>query len=329
VKPEGEALGITQAELARQVRQAFYGDEAQRIQRGRDDVKVMVRYPQKDRRSLADLENMRVRLPGGAEIPLHRVAEVFEGRGPATIRRADGIRTATVVADVDLAVANTNEIVTELEEGALPEMQARFPGVGYSFEGEQREQSETMGGLYTGAALACLLIYTLLALAFGSFSQPFIVLTAIPFGMVGAVLGHWWLGLDLTLLSTVGILAMAGVVVNDSMIMVDFVNRARARGATVYEAVMEAGPRRFRPILLTSLTTFAGLTPLLLETSVQAQFLIPMAVSLSFGVMFSTFVTLVLVPSAYMVLEDLLGLFRRVFRLPDPAREAAPGAAGA
>ncbi|MEN8148651.1 MAG: efflux RND transporter permease subunit [Planctomycetota bacterium] len=307
VKPGAEALGITQADLARQARQGFYGDEAQRIQRGRDDVKVMVRYPKAERRSLADLENMRIRRPGGGEVPFSSVARVEVGRSPAVIHRADGARTVNVSADVDLVVANPNEIIARLREkgGFLERLTGDFPGVTWRLEGEQREQAETLTGLRNGSVIAALLIFTLLALAFGSFVQPLIVLIAIPFGMVGAIIGHMLLGLDLTMLSSIGLLAMSGVVVNDSMILVDFVNRGRASGLSTWDAIVEAGPRRFRPIILTSLTTFAGLTPLLLETSVQAQFLIPMAVSLGFGVLFSTFVILGLVPVFYLILEDI------------------------
>ncbi len=312
VTPQAEALGITQADLARQVRQAFYGDEAQRIQRGRDDVKVMVRYPEEARRSLADLEDMRIRMPGGGEVPFSTVARVTEGRGPSVIRRTDGRRTVTVTAELDLAVANANDIVTELKKpgGFLAELKTEFPQVDWSFEGEQREQAETLSGLFKGAVIALLLIFTLLALVFGSFSQPLIVLLAIPFGFVGAVLGHVLMGLDFTMLSAIGVLAMAGVVVNDSMILIDFVNRRRAEGATAWEAVLESGPRRFRAILLTSLTTFAGLTPLLLEKAVHAQFLIPMATSLSFGVIFSTAVILLVVPATYLIFDDVAKLFR-------------------
>ncbi len=316
VTPQAEALGITQSALALQVRQAFYGDEAQRIQRGRDDVKVMVRYPKESRRSLADLEDMRIRLPDGGEVPFSTVATIEEGRGPSIIHRTDSRRTVTVNCELDLAVANANEIVTELkkEGGFLSQLDAEFPHVDWSFEGEQREQSETLLGLFKGMVIALLLIFTLLALVFGSFTQPLIVLLAIPFGFVGAVLGHVIMGLSFTMLSMIGVLAMAGVVVNDSMILIDFVNRRRAAGATAWEAVMESGPRRFRAILLTSLTTFAGLTPLILEKSVQAQFLIPMAISLSFGVMFSTIVILFVVPATYLIFDDVARLFGRTRR---------------
>jgi multidrug efflux pump subunit AcrB len=225
---------------------------------------------------------------------------------------------------VDSAVANENEIASELRRTTLPALIEEFPGLTWTLVGQQQEQEETLGGLWKGAVIALMLIYTLLALAFGSFVQPVIVMLAIPFGMVGAVLGHWLLGHDLTLLSTVGLLAMAGVVVNDSMIMIDFVNRARARGASPLDAIRESGPRRFRPILLTSLTTFAGVTPLLLETSVQAQFLIPMAISLSFGVMFSTFVILLVVPAAYLILDDVARFLSRLVRVTE-----APSVSGA
>jgi multidrug efflux pump subunit AcrB len=328
VKPEAEALGITQAELTRQVRQGFYGDEAQRIQRGRDDIRIMVRYPRADRRSLADLDNMRIRLPGGGEVPFATVARAQEGRSPSVIRRADGRRTVTVTSDVDQVTAKPNEIIATMEETVLKDIRAEFPHLGISFEGEQRQEAETMDGLRKGAYLGLLLIFSLLALAFGSFTQPFVVLVAIPFGAVGALLAHWAMGLDLTLLSTIGLLAMAGVVVNDSMIMVDFVNRARAREMSVYEAVRESGPRRFRAIILTSMTTFAGLAPLLIETSVQAQFLIPMAVSLAFGVMFSTMVTLLIVPACYMILDDAHRLVARV-RGVDDTGDPASGEGGA
>jgi multidrug efflux pump subunit AcrB len=269
---------------------------------------------------------MRIRLPGGGEVPFSSVARIEAGRSPAVIYRADGARTVNVSADVDLVVANPNEIVTKLKTNALAELPYEFPGVTWRLEGEQREQAETLSGLFKGAIIAALLIYTLLSLAFGSFLQPVIVLIAIPFGMVGAIIGHMLLGLDLTMLSSIGLLAMAGVVVNDSMILVDFVNRGRSEGMSTWDSIVEAGPRRFRPILLTSLTTFAGLTPLLLEKSVQAQFLIPMAVSLGFGVMFSTLVILGLVPVFYMVLADIARLLGR--GAPRPAGESARPSAG-
>ncbi len=305
IKPEAEALGLTLADLARQVRQAFYGDEAQRIQRGRDDIRVMVRYPEAERKSLSDLANMRIRLPGGEEIPFPAAAEVTEGRGFASISRSDRKRTISITADVDLSVANANEIVADVTANVLPGILTRYPSIKYSLEGEQSEQQESMAGLAKGFVFALLLIYVLLAIPFRSYLQPFIVMSSIPFGVVGAIWGHILMGMDLTFLSVFGIVALTGVVVNDSLVMVDFVNRAREKNTYLIDAIKDAGVARFRPILLTSVTTFAGLTPLLLEKSLQAQFLIPMAVSLAFGVIFSTFITLILVPTLYFVLEDV------------------------
>ena len=305
VKPSAEALGITRLDLARQVRQGFYGEEAQRIQRGRDDIKVMVRYPERDRRSLHGLETMRVRTATGGEVPFSTVAAVDMRRGYASIDRTDRKRTVSVTSDVDLQIGNPREIKDKLERDVLPGILAAHPGVRYSFEGESREQAETGAAIQRYFLMALLVIFGIMAVPFRSYLQPAIVMLAIPFGLIGAILAHFFLGLDLSLLSFLGMAALTGVVVNDSLVLVDFVNRRRAEGLPVVEAARQAGLDRFRPILLTSLTTFAGLTPLLLERSVQAQFLIPMAVSLAFGVMFSTLVTLILVPSAYLILDDL------------------------
>jgi multidrug efflux pump subunit AcrB len=306
LRPEARTLGLTLADLARQVRRGFYGDEAMRIQRGRDEVKVMVRYPEEERRSLGNIESMRVRTPDGAEVPFGRVATVEIGRGYAAISRADRQRIVSVTADVDQQVSNADEINGLLRQEVLPVLLADHPGVRYSMEGEQKEQAESLGSLKSGFMLAVLMIYVLLAVLFKSYSHPLIIMTAIPFGLVGAVWGHILMGLDLTLISMFGVVALTGVVVNDSLILIDFINRARRDdGLAMREAVMTAGLRRFRPIMLTSLTTFAGLTPLLLEKSLQAKFLIPMATSLGFGVMFSTFITLILIPVSYSILSDL------------------------
>ncbi len=312
IKPEAEMLGLTLSDLALQVRQAFYGEEAQRIQRGRDEVKVMVRYPEDNRRSLSDLESMRIRTPSGAEVPFSRVAVAEFGRGFSTISRVDRQRAVNVTADVDESEVTSNEIIADLSEDYLPALRARYPGLNFTFEGSQREQRETMESIGRGYLLALMAIFTLLAVPLKSYVQPVIVMSAIPFGLVGAVWGHVAMGQDLTILSFLGIVALAGVVVNDSLVLVHFVNRARADGIPLEEAVREAGALRFRPIILTSLTTFGGLTPLLLEKSLQAQFLIPMAISLAFGVIFSTAIILILVPSAYLILEDLKSLGRRL-----------------
>jgi len=332
IKPQAQLVGLTLADLGRQVRQAFYGEEAQRIQRGRDEVKVMVRYPESQRRSLGDLENMRIRTPDGLEVPFSEVASVDPGRGFASIKRVDRRRAVNVTADVDEAVITSGEIVEELDARVLPELLSRYGGIQYSFEGSQAEQRDTLGGLFRGFILGAIAIYALLAVPLRSYVQPALIMTAIPFGLVGAVWGHLIMGLNLTILSMFGIVALAGVVVNDSLVMVDFINRFREEGGSAVDAVRVAGVRRFRAILLTSLTTFAGLTPLMLERSLQARFLIPMAVSLAFGVVFATFITLMLIPAGYMVLEDLRALpsrWRRVARTePERSEQERAAAAG-
>jgi len=306
ITPEGESLGLTRAEIARQVRQAFYGEEAQRIQRGRDDLKIKVRYPESDRKSLAAVNEMKIRLPNGAEVPLSTVAAVELGRGPSTIERARRQRSVTVRADVDRAVGATpTDVNNELTSTFLPALIAKYDGMSFSMEGQQAQQAETMGGMMMGSMISLLLIFALLALAFKSYIQPIIVMTAIPFGAVGALVAHMVFGYSITLLSAIGLMAMAGVAVNDSLVMIDFINKTRAAGVPPLRAVLESGPRRFRAILLTSLTTFVGLVPIVFETSVQAKFLIPMALALAFGVMFCTFTTLILVPSLYMMVEDV------------------------
>jgi multidrug efflux pump subunit AcrB len=317
IKPQAEILGLSQMNLARQVRQAFYGEEAQRIQRGRDDVRIMVRYPRNQRSSLGDLENMRIRMPGGIEVPFSTVADGEIGRGYSTIDRVDRRRSINVTAKVDSAEANSNEIIGQMERTDLPQLLARYPGILYTLEGEQREQQDTLAALAEGFTLALLAIFALMAVPLKSYLQPLIIMTAIPFGLVGAVIGHLLLGYDLTILSGFGMVALAGVVVNDSLIMVDYINRHRLPGKNIVDVVRESGAARFRPILLTSLTTFGGLTPLLLEKSLQAQFLIPMAISLAFGVVFATFITLFMIPAEYLILED----FKRIFRWLTGTRE--------
>ncbi|MBL6763713.1 MAG: efflux RND transporter permease subunit [Verrucomicrobiae bacterium] len=309
IKPAAEASGLTLIDLARQVRQGFYGEEAQRIQRGRDDVRVMVRYPESERRSLHNLETMRVRLPDGTEVPFSSVAEAEIGRGFSTINRIDRERAINVTADVDLAKANPNDIITDVDQNFLPDLLARYPGLKYEYEGERSEQKKTMTGLARGFVLSVFIMFALIAIPLRSYFLPFVVMSAIPFGFVGAVLGHLVMGMKLTVLSMFGFVALAGVAVNDNLVLVDFVNRAKREGMTEDEAVRKAGPRRFRPILLTSLSTFFGLMPLILETSLQAQFLIPMAISLGFGVLYSTVTSLILVPSLYLIATDVRKAF--------------------
>lgn len=312
ITPQAEALGLTLNDLGRQVRQAFYGDEAQRIQRGRDDIRVMVRYPEHKRQSLQDLENLRIRTPNGGEVPFNVAAEAEYGRGFASISRRDRRRTISVTADVDLSVTTPDDVLRSVQASFLPDLLKKYPDIRFSLEGQQANQAETMSGLGKGFMAALLAIYILLAIPFRSYIQPFIVMSAIPFGIIGAIWGHIFLGYGLTILSMFGIVALTGVVVNDSLVMVDFINRARQAGLTLPEAIRDAGANRFRPILLTSITTFLGLTPLLFETSVQAQFLIPMAISLGFGVLFATFITLILVPVIYRSQLDIQIILSRI-----------------
>ena len=305
LKETGRTLGLTLSDLARQIRQGFYGDEAQRIQRGRDDIRVMVRYPEDQRKSLADIENIRIRLPDGTQIPFKTVAEVQYGRGYSTIRRIDRRRVVSVSADVDEAVANSKEINSELGKSVLPNLMREFPGLQYRFAGEQREMQESLSSLIPNFGIAMMAIFALLAVQFRSYSQPIIVMSAIPFGIVGATFGHLIMGYNLGLLSFFGIVALSGVVVNDSLIMIDLINRERSSGVKLKQVLRDCATRRFRPIMLTTLTTFCGLLPMITEKSLQARFLVPMAISLAFGVMFATCITLILVPSLYMILEDV------------------------
>ena len=320
ILPEAEALGLTLEDLARQVRQAFYGEEAQRVQRGRDDVKVMVRYPRDQRRSLADLENLRIRTPEGGEVPFYAVARAEQGRGYASIRRSDRQRIVRVTADIDPSRANAGQIIADLEHGFLPQLLDDHPGLSYTLEGEQSEQRETLAALAQNYLFAMVLIYTLLAIPLRSYGQPLIIMAVIPFGLVGAIAGHLILnafaliglhrGVTFNMMSVFGVVALSGVVVNASLVLVHYINNCRDRGQPLVEAVTTAGAARFRPIVLTALTTFAGLLPLLAERSVTATFLIPMATSLGFGVVFASVVSLFLVPSGYVILEDLKRLLR-------------------
>ena len=325
IKPEAETLGLTLQDLGRQVRQAFYGEEAQRIQRGRDDVRVMVRYPLEERRSLGDLENMRIRTPTGGEVPFSHVATVEPGRGFASIRRIDRNRAVNVTAAVDPALTTSGQVIADLEARILPEVLANFPGVFYTFEGAQAEQIDAVAGLQQGYVLALLMIFALLAVPLKSYVQPLIIMSAIPFGLVGAVWGHIVVGLDVTMMSMFGLVALSGVVVNDSLIMVDFINRNRRLYSNITDAVLQAGVNRFRAILLTSLTTFFGLVPLMTERSFDAAFMRPMAVSLAFGVLFATFITLILVPTAYLILDDLRQGARWLAGLRPPDEPAEHG----
>ena len=309
LKPEARLLGVDLETVANQVRQAVFGFEVQRIQRGREDVRVMVRYPLEARESIETLEQMTLRIGPNQEVPLWQVAEITPGLSPDSILRVDRQRTLTVSADFDKENGDLTLVQNETEAW-LSEVIAAYPGLSYEMGGDAKDQRESSQGLLIGGLGLALVIYILLAVPFKSYSQPFIVMSVIPFGLVGAVIGHWIMGMDLTLLSFMGMLALSGVVVNDSLVLVDYVNQQRRKGISVKDAVYTAGGARFRPVLLTSLTTFAGLMPLLFEKSTQAQFLIPMAISLGFGIIFATLITLFVVPLNYLILEDIRSYFK-------------------
>ena len=311
LKAEAELLGLSMTDFGQQVRQAFYGGEVLRIQRDRDDIRVMLRYPERLRRNLSSLENMYIRTTRDGreiQIPFRSVADVTLGRSPSRIRRVDRNRAVNVTADLEKEEVDLTALTASLTQ-QLDNLKERNPGLGYSFEGEMEEQQESNSTLLGGSLLVLVVVYGLLAIPFRSYVQPLIVMSVIPFGLIGAVLGHIAMGLPLSILSYFGMLALSGVVVNDSLVLVDYINRRRREGIQVFEAVKRAGAARFRPILLTSVTTFAGLIPLIFEKSTQAQFLIPMAVSLGFGILFATLITLLLVPINYLILNDLARLY--------------------
>ena len=310
ILPSGESLGLTLGDLARQVRQAFYGEEAQRIQRGRDDVKVMVRYTEEERRSLGSLDSMRIRTPAGSEVPFATVAEAALGRGFSSIRRTDNRRVVNVVADVDRTQITANAVLADLRSGPIQELMSPYPRVAYRLEGSQADQSETIDSLMPRIAVSMFVIFTLLAIPLKSYVQPLIIMSVIPFAFTGAIWGHiimktFGFVSGIAMMSVLGIVAASGVVVNSSLVLVHAVNYRRSLGESIYDAVLNAAVSRCRPIILTSITTFVGLSPLMFNKSVQAQFLVPMAVSLSFGVLFATVVTLLVVPCGYLILDDI------------------------
>ncbi len=305
LKPEAEALGITLQDLAGQVRAGFYGTEVQRIQRGQDEVKVMVRFPRDERDSVGYLDNMKIHTPNGGRVPFHSVAEVEIKESPAFIRRFDRERAVRVSAEVDKEKYEPKKIQDDIMNKELPEVMALFPGVRSRLSGASQQQIDIQEDLIRGGLLAVFLIYALMAIPLKSYAQPLIIMSVIPFGMIGALLGHLILGLPVSMTSYFGIIALAGVVVNDSLILVDFVNRERDAGTPIDQAVKHAAKTRFRAILLTSLTTFLGLAPIaIFETSLQAQLVVPMAASLAFGILFATVITLFLIPALYLILDD-------------------------
>ena len=312
IKPEARSLGLRSKEVARQVRHAYYGAEALRQQRGRNEVKVMVRLPKEERISEYNLEEMILRTPTGSEIPLRSAVTIHRGRAYTDINRRDGRRIVTVEADVRPR-SKAGEVLQSIIAETLPELQNKYPGLSYSFEGRQADRRESMQSLMRGLLVALVIIFAMLAVPLNSYIQPVIIMTAIPFGIVGAVIGHLIMGYSLSVLSMFGVVALSGVVVNDSLVLIDFANRKERTGMNRRDAIHQAGIHRFRPIILTTLTTFGGLSPMIFETSRQARFLIPMALSLGYGILFATVITLVLVPSLYLIVEDIRQLFRMRF----------------
>jgi multidrug efflux pump subunit AcrB len=316
IKKGAKALGITMADIATQIRQAYYGDEALKIQRGKDDIKAMVRYSEKERQSEASIDELRIRTHDGRQVPLTQVAYIETKQGYSTIQRVNRQRVITVISDINEDIANARQIVNDLKVNYLDKLVNRFPGISYDLEGQAKRTEESINSLKLGFSLALMMIFLLLASQFRSYIQPVIIMTAIPFGLIGAIFGHLVMHLDITMVSIFGIVALAGIVVNDSLILIDFINSELRQGMDVFEAAVEAGKNRFRPVLLTSVTTVAGLFPLLLETSFQAQFLIPMAVSISFGLIAATVLTLIFVPALYLIIHDMTGIF-----ISEPAGE--------
>jgi multidrug efflux pump subunit AcrB len=305
LRPEGRKLGLTSADVGEQLRNSFYGALAMRQLRGTNEIEVRVKLPYEQRKDIYNLEDLVIRTPQGMEVPLMEVASMEEGEAFTSINRRDGRRVVTVGMDAEPSNA-VSRVLASIQTDVLPQLRADFPGITWSFEGSQAEMRESTQALWGGFLLAMIVIYALLAIAFSSYIQPLIVMGAIPFGIVGAVIGHILLGYDLSLVSLMGVIALSGVVLNDSLIMIDYANKKRA-DQSAFDAIHEAGLRRFRPIILTTLTTFGGLTPIILETSRQAYQLIPMAISLGFGIVFATAIILVIVPCLYMILEDAVG----------------------
>ncbi len=303
------ALGLTTESLAMQVRAAFYGFEARKVQRSKEDVRIMVRYPPEYRTRIYDIESMRVATPNGALVPFREVARLKEGTGFATIKRKNQRRTVSITADVDSGITNAEQVIAAITAN-YPDLKKRYPGVQFEFGGQKLETSKSFSSIKTDFLIALLMIYAVLAGLFKNYIQPMIVMSVIPFGLIGAVVGHFVMGYPITILSVIGLVALTGIVVNDSMILVTFINRRVAEGLDIFEAVIDGGKSRLRPILLTSITTVLGIAPLLTEKSFQAKFLIPMGLSISVGLIFATVLTLVAVPSLYLIVNDVREFFR-------------------
>ena len=311
LRPEARSLGLTPEDLARQTRAAFFGAEAVRVQRGREEVRVYVRLPEDERNSITDIEGYLVRTPGGDEVPIISAASLGPGLSPSALRRRDGHRVVTVTADVDASVISGDEANDILAGSILADLTAAYPGLTYTFGGEQQQQLESIDSLYRGFAVALIMIFALLAIPLRSYTKPFIIMAVIPFGFIGVILGHWILGVALSAVSFMGIFGLSGVVVNDSLVMIDFIDQKLRSGVAPKTAIVEGAKGRFRPIMLTSVTTFLGFTPLILERAIQAQFLIPFAASLGCGILFITAILMMVVPALYTLHLRLVLSWRR------------------
>ena len=321
--PEARTLGLTLDDLAGQTRAAFFGAEALRVQRGPEEVRVYVRLPEEQRNSITDIENSLVRTPTGAEVPVSRVASLSSGRSPTAIHRQDGQRVVRVSADVDPAVISGGQANAILEDNILAGLVAEDPELTYTFGGEQQQQLESMNALGPGFGVAMILIFSLLAIPLRSYTKPFIIMAVIPFGFIGVILGHWILGVTLSSESFIGIFGLAGVVVNDSLVMMDFIDQELEEGLPARAAIIEGAKGRFRPIMLTSLTTFLGFTPLILEDAIQAQFFVPFSASIGCGILFTTAILMFLVPALSSIRLRLITrrghLDFRTAAVPEPA----------
>lgn len=313
ITPEAQALGLTLADLAKQVRYGFYGFEAQRILRDKEEVKVMVRYPREERQTLGYLENMQINTPQGFTMPFSQAAKIELTNAMTSITRIDGVRAITITANTDKNKIDPSKVVKDLKQQLFPQLKKSYSQVNISLDGESLDESQAIVSLVQGFFFALFTIYALMAIPLKSYSQPLIIMSVIPFGIIGAIMGHFILGLSINILSMMGIVALAGVVVNDSLILVDVINKSKHKGEPLITAVTNGACHRFRAILLTSLTTFVGLVPILLEKSLQAKIVIPMATSLAFGILFSTLVTLILVPMLYIILNDIKKITTKLF----------------
>jgi multidrug efflux pump subunit AcrB len=313
VTAEGEALGLGDVDLARQVRQAFFGAEVQRVQRGRNEVRVYVRLPAADRGHVQSLHSLWIRLPDGRKVPFSVVGEAQEMTGLSVINRIDRKRVVTVQADINKKVVEPGQVSDLIKNQFMPDLLEKYPGITFSFGGETEVQRDTSSVLGYAFIIVLLMIFGALAIPLKSYVEPLLIMSVIPFGIIGAILGHLLLGKDISILSVIGIVGLVGVVVNDSLVMVDFINHHIDEGHDWRSAIVEAGPKRFRAVILTSVTTFLGLLPIQLETSIQSEFVKPMAISIAFGVLFATLVTLILVPVIYCVSKDIERLVKKAW----------------